>query len=329
MKDSFNREINYLRISVTDRCNFRCQYCLPSEGVALLPREQILSYEEILEVARAAVEVGINKFRITGGEPLVRPGVVGFLERLINLTGVKRVSLTTNGYLLGEYAEELSRLNLGSINIGLNTLQEARFKQITGVSNNRLVLKGIKKLVEYGFERVKINTVLLKNVNEDEILDFARLTGKYPVSVRFIEFMPCGKWSENMDKVLMGDEIISVIEKGLGRLNPESGVPGDGPARYFKLPDAQGTLGFIMPVTNPFCNRCNRLRLTSDGLIKSCLLSTERVNIKPWVSDPSVNSGAEPAEAHQKLVEMLKNIITKKPYAHEGCRDIQMSKIGG
>ena len=321
MKDTFNREIDYFRISVTDRCNFRCRYCMPPEGLRPLGRDQILSYEEILKVASTALELGINKFRVTGGEPLVRKGVVDFLKQLLALPGVKKVSLTTNGYLLREYAEALSKLNLGSINIGLNTLQESRFNQISGgLKNNRIIWEGIKELALRGFDRIKINTVLLKDVNESEVIDFARLTVDYPITIRFIEFMPCGKWSENMAQIIKGPEIIPVIERELGKLTPEPTIKGDGPARYFKLKNARGELGFILPVSDPFCDRCNRLRLTPDGLVKSCLLSTERVDLKPILR----KSGDQ-----KELREAIKNAVLNKPHAHPGCRDIQMSKIGG
>lgn len=321
MKDRFNREIDYLRISITDRCNFQCTYCYPPDGRTLLPSDQILSYEEILAVARAGIELGINKFRVTGGEPLVRRDAVWFIEQLLKLPGAKKVALTTNGYLLAEFADELNRVMPHSINIGLNSLKPDTFKTITGVAGADVVWQGIKRLLDLGYQGIKINTVLLRGVNENEISDFVQLAMAYPLSVRFIEYMPCGDWADNRGAVIPGRDIMERIRQRFGEMAPINDGLGSGPARYYRLKGGKGVVGFIMPVSSPFCDQCNRLRLTADGHIKSCLLSNDEIDLKSILRTKSIDRKA--------LIDILKQAIFDKPEKHSASRDNVMSRIGG
>ncbi|MFH1228763.1 MAG: radical SAM protein, partial [Planctomycetota bacterium] len=240
MKDRFHRQIDYLRISVTDRCNFKCRYCFPDGGPKLSAQSDILSYEEIIRAAQSAIKMGIDKFRITGGEPLLRKNILDFVGQLIKLPGTRKVSLTTNGYLLGDYAEALGRLNLHGINIGLNSLKPDVFHSITGVNGIKRVWDGISKLLETGIRNIKINTVLLKGINEDEVIDFARLTIKHPLTVRFIEYMPCGKWEEKQEDIVRVGAIKKIITEELGGLKPVQPDISNGPAQYFRLDDGKG-----------------------------------------------------------------------------------------
>jgi len=324
MKDRFGREINYLRISVTDRCNFRCLYCLPPEGITLLPSSEILSYEEILEIVKTTIRLGITKFRITGGEPLVRKDVISLLQEMIGLSGMEKVSLTTNGYFLDEFAQDLSRIGLNSINIGLNSFNEDNFETITGVDGLKAVRKGLQHLLELGFNNLKINTVLLKGYNEEEISNFAQLTLEHPIAIRFIEYMPCGNWETNLDSIVKGDEIIKQITENVGELIKIEDKLGSGPAQYYRLPNARGRIGFIMPVSQPFCADCNRIRLTADGHLKSCLLSEEEIDLKPILREMR-----DEREKRKELEELIKKAILMKPFSHSHKRNGIMSRIGG
>ncbi|MEW6026046.1 MAG: GTP 3',8-cyclase MoaA [Planctomycetota bacterium] len=345
MQDRFGREINYLRVSVTDRCNFRCTYCMPPSGIRpLSDPSEILSYEEILETARAAIKLGITKFRITGGEPLVRRDITNFLEEMVRLPGVEKVALTTNGYLLEEFAGRLSKIGLHSINIALNSLDRDNFRRITGIDGLAKVIDGAKRLLANGFANIKINTVLLKGYNENEISEFARLTLDYPVAIRFIEYMPCGDWQSSAGDIISGREIKKQISAGLGELIDLGNLSarqagGDGPAQYYRLPNAKGRIGFILPVSQPFCGECNRLRLTSDGRLKSCLLSEEETDVKTILRKMkpacasarggSASGGKASSGRDERLEYAIRDAILAKPKAHSHKRDNVMSRIGG
>lgn len=314
-----------MRVSVTDRCNFRCAYCMPPDGIRpLLEPSEVLSYEEILEAVKGCIKLGITKFRVTGGEPLVRRDVTCLLEQMARMPGVKKVALTTNGYLLDDFAERLSKIGLAGINVALNSLDRDNFKRITGVDGLRKVIDGVKHLLGCGFANIKINTVLLKEYNEKEMVEFARLTLDYPIAIRFIEYMPCGDWESRAGDIIKGDEIAKLISADLGELIKSDNQTGDGPARYYRLPNAQGRIGFILPVSQPFCAACNRLRLTSDGHLKSCLLSDEEIDLKHIlreIKDERIRM--------QELEESIRKAILDKPDAHSYKRDNVMSKIGG
>ncbi|MCL0084117.1 GTP 3',8-cyclase MoaA [Dehalococcoidia bacterium] len=320
LSDFFNRPINYLRISVTDRCNLRCVYCMPLEGIAPLPHGEILSYEEICLVARAASELGISKVRLTGGEPLVRAHLSSLIGMLAEVEGIDDLSLTTNGVLLSRYARELKAAGLKRVNISLDSLQPDRFKQITRIGKLEDTLLGIEAARAAGLQPIKINMVVMGGVNDDEIADFAHLTRENGWHVRFIEFMPIGG-QEREGKFVPISEIIERIES-LGILEPHS-LDGNGPARYFRLPQAKGTIGFISPVSEHFCFKCNRLRLTAEGKLRPCLLSDEEIDLR----EP-LRYGASADE----LKRLIKQATEAKPGGHKldsGTTARSMCQIGG
>lgn len=278
LSDSFQRPLNYLRISVTDRCNLRCIYCMPSEGIPLMSHQDILSYEEICIVAQAAAELGIVKVRLTGGEPLVRSKVTNLLAMLARIEGIDDISLTTNAVLLQRYADELKSAGLRRVNVSLDSLRSDRFHRITRMGNLDDVLRGIEAARQAGLNPVKTNTVVIRGTNDDEVLDFARLTIEGEWHVRFIEYMPFPN-SEKADHLLVPVSEIKQRIETLGELEP-SLSSGGGPARYFRLPGARGTIGFISPVSEHFCRACNRLRLTADGKLRPCLFSDEEIDLR-------------------------------------------------
>ena len=276
--DSWQRQINYLRISVTDHCNLSCIYCSVG-SVPHLPRTEILSYEEIRRLVQVAAGIGISKVRLTGGEPLLRAGLSQLVRMLARIEGIDDISLTSNGILLGKYALELKEAGLKRVNISLDTLKEDRFKRISGRDKLGEVLSGIEAAHLAGLEPVKINMVVLRGINDDETIDFARMSTSRGWHVRFIEFMPFGMPEAESLATVSAREIQERIQS-LGKLEPHTGDTGNGPARYFRLPGAEGTIGFITPMTEHFCDTCNRLRLTSDGQLRPCLLDDDEVNLK-------------------------------------------------
>jgi len=276
--DSFQRQINYLRISVTDRCNLCCIYCSVG-SVPRLPRSEILSYEEIRYVVRVAASMGINKVRITGGEPLLRFNLSRLVRMLSQIEGIDDISLTSNGTLLSKYAVELKEAGLKRVNVSLDTLREDRFKRITGRDKLGEVLSGIKAAHGAGLHPVKINLGVLRGINDDETIDLARMSTSQGWHVRFIEFMPFGTPKAEALETISAQEIQERIQS-LGTLEPYTGKTGNGPAKYYQLPGARGTIGFITPMTEHFCHSCNRLRLTSDGQLRPCLLDDDEVNLK-------------------------------------------------
>ena len=277
--DSWGRNINYLRISVTDRCNLRCIYCMPPEGLRQMPQGEILSYEEIRTVVQAAAELGIHKVRLTGGEPLVRAELPQLIRMLRQIEGIRELSLTTNGTLLKKSALELRQAGLSRVNVSLDTLRADRFRHITRVGELKDVLEGIEAAKKAGFDPVKINTVVMRGINDDEILDFARMTNSEGWHVRFIELMPFGDVAQSVPSVELRQRIELV-----GKLEPcpdFNGIVSNGPAVYYRLDGAKGVIGLISPLSEPsFCSRCNRLRLTPDGKLRPCLLAEEEVDLK-------------------------------------------------
>lgn len=327
--DAYNRPISYLRISVTDRCNLRCIYCMPPEGVHWRPHEEILRYEEIETVVRAAAELGISKVRLTGGEPLVRLGIVDLVRSLAHISGVDDLAMTTNGVLLSRYATDLTEAGLKRVNVSLDTLQPARFRRITRLGRLENVLAGMEAAREAGLEPIKVNTVVIRGMNDDEVVDFARKTVEANWNVRFIELMPVGNgelgdsaWRE---RVVTAREIRQRVETALGKLQPAKMSAGGGPARYYRLPGAKGTLGFITPISEHFCYRCNRLRLTADGQLRPCLLSDQEIDLRT-----PLRQGADVAQ----IKELLLQGIERKPMRHhlDECQlpeNRAMSEIGG
>lgn len=276
MKDLYGREIDYMRISITDRCNLRCRYCMP-EGITWIPMKEILTYEEILRVCEAAVSIGICKFRITGGEPLVRRDCVYLVERLTRMPGVRQVSMTTNGILLKEHLEELTAAGLSGVNISLDTMDPDRYREITGSSKLDAVLDSIEAAVRAGL-KVKINSVLEKGVNDWDWPALIALAKKKDIDVRFIEMMPIG---EGLGRESLSNEsLLAEIQDVYPDMQRDHTVHGNGPALYYKIPGFAGDIGFISAIHGKFCSRCNRLRLTATGDIKPCLCYGESCSVR-------------------------------------------------
>ena len=295
--DSYHRRINYMRISVTDRCNLSCIYCT-SRAMPHLLHDDILRYEEIHTVAQAAAGLGVNKIRLTGGEPLARLNLSRLVELLSQVEGIDEVSLTTNGTLLDKYATELKAAGLKRVNISLDTFKPDRFQRITGSDKLQDVLRGIEAAKKAGLNPVKINMVVLKGINDDELLGFARMTVSDGWHVRYIEHMPfVNTGAENNGLVSIG-EIMTIIQESLGELQPSFPTSGNGPAKYYQLPNAQGTIGFIGPMTECFCAECNRFRLTADGKLRPCLLDDDEVDIRG-----PLRSGASIKDLEQLIQE--------------------------
>ncbi|TET17355.1 MAG: GTP 3',8-cyclase MoaA [Dehalococcoidia bacterium] len=325
LSDSFQRPINYLRISVTDRCNLRCIYCMPAEGVRLMSHRDILTYEEIYTLARVAAELGINKVRLTGGEPLVRSGLTELIQMLAQIEAIDDISLTTNGTLLSRYAAELKQAGLQRVNISLDTLKPNKFKFITRHSLNLGdVLEGIKVARSVGLNPVKLNMVVMSGINDDELLDFAAKTIDEEWHVRFIEFMPVGGVSTTASYFVSVSDIRKRLEL-LGELEPCLPSVGNGPAKYFRFPHARGTVGFITPVSEHFCFHCNRLRLTADGRLRPCLLAEDEIDLKQPLRSRISSAG---------LKQLIEAAVANKPLRHwlaEGYvpKHRPFSQVGG
>ncbi|HDQ72480.1 MAG TPA: GTP 3',8-cyclase MoaA [Chloroflexi bacterium] len=331
--DAYNRPISYLRISVTDRCNLRCVYCMPAEGVVSCTHEEILRYEEIETIVQAAAALGVSKIRLTGGEPLVRLGLADLVRILARIPGIDDLAMTSNGILLARYADELAQAGLQRVNVSLDTLRPDRFRRITRRGELADVLAGMAVARRAGLDPIKINTVVIRRMNDDEVVDFARQTVEAAWNVRFIEVMPVGNGVNNLnnleedwrERVVTAGEIRARIEAALGPLEPAKMRTGGGPARYYRLPGAPGTLGFITPISEHFCYQCNRLRLTADGYLRPCLLSDYEIDLRT-----PLRQGADVEEIKALLLEGIEH----KPMHHhlDECATPEgraMSQIGG
>ena len=320
MIDQYNRDINYLRVSVTDRCNLRCTYCMPKEGLSLIGHDDILKYEEILRIVKIAAGQGITKVRITGGEPLVRRGVTEFIASLRTIPELTDISLTTNGILLETYAERLFEAGIRRINISLDSLNAEKYAKVTRGGDIGAVLRGIRKVRETGFSPIKINIVGIKGFNDDEILDFARLTLDHPYQIRFIELMALGEAGKENNSRYLANSVIKERIETLGTLQAVNGTgaKNDGPARIYRLAGGAGEIGFISPVSRHFCHSCNRLRLTADGHLRACLLSDDEMDLKT----PLRKGGGD-----QEIRELIRKAITRKPREHqESCDENHLKK---
>jgi cyclic pyranopterin phosphate synthase len=325
-RDDFGRAINYLRVSVTDRCNLRCVYCMPDEGVEKRPHGEILSYEELALITRAAAELGICKVRLTGGEPLARLGLPQFVQMVAAIPGIDDLSMTTNGTLLARHAADLAEAGLQRVNISLDSLRPERFKQITRRGRLHDVWSGIEAAEAAGLTPIKLNMVVVRGLNDDEVSDFARRTVSDGWHVRFIELMPIGAttdWAGSGS--VSAPEIRARIEAELGPLEPIHGPTGNGPARYFQFPGAEGSVGFISALSDHFCTTCNRLRLTADGRLRPCLMSEEEIDLLTPLRD-----GAD----LDAVKALLAQAIQRKPQRHRlneagSPRDRTMAQIGG
>lgn len=306
MLDKYKREINYLRVSITDRCNLRCVYCMPKEGLSLIGHEDILRYEEMLRIVRISQKLGIVKVRVTGGEPLVRRGVTDFLAELGKM-GLEDISLTTNGILLESFAEPIRRAGVGRVNVSLDSLNPERYARITRGGDLSAVLRGLERAERVGFSPIKINVVTVKDFNDDETLPFARLTLEKPYEIRFIELMPIGGEKGSDDRYVSNDELMERIGR-VGPLHPVgSGTTGSksgGPARRFRLDGARGVIGFISPISHNFCHSCNRLRLTADGGLRACLMVDGEIDLKA-----PVRRGC----SDEELEQLIHRAVMSKP----------------
>jgi len=306
LKDQYRRTIDYMRLSVTDRCNLRCMYCMPSQGLAPMEHKEILRYEEIVRIVKIAARLGVSRVRITGGEPLVRKDISYLVKLIKGIEGIKDLSVTTNGLLLEAYADSLVEAGLGRVNISLDSLKADRYREITRGGDINAVLRGIEAAGKARLDPIKINMVPIRGINDDEIVDFAMMTLKLPYQIRFIEFMPFGMpavWSA--EKYISAGEIKATVER-IGPLFPAK-MKKAGPARYFRFNDAPGVLGFISPLSNHFCGECNRLRLTADGKLRPCLFSETEIDLRS-----ALRSDASDTE----IERLIRLSVEMKPEGH-------------
>lgn len=326
MKDIFNRNIDYIRISITDRCNLRCVYCMPEEGITLIEHEKLLTYEEIVRLCRNFAKVGISKVKITGGEPLIRRDISKLIKSIKDIEGIDNVTLTTNGILLENMIDDLVKAGLDAVNISIDTLNPEKFKEITRVGDVNNVLRSIDKCLSYENLKVKINCVPIKGEKEDEILNMVKLAKDKNLSVRFIEIMPIGL-GRNI-KGYTDDEIKEIIERNIGHLTEYNGRLGNGPSTYYSLENFKGKIGFISAVNHKFCDSCNRVRLTSEGFLKKCLQYETGSDLKVLLRE---------GKSDEEIIETIKETIYHKPETHkfssrEKKEHIEikgMSQIGG
>lgn len=323
MEDSCGREINYLRLSLTDRCDFRCRYCMPEDGIKKLPQDEILSYEEIVKLVRAATQLGIKKVRLTGGEPLTRKNLPGLVRMINEIEGIEDLSMTTNASRLSEFAEELAEAGLDRVNISLDSMDPETFSEITRGGDLYSVLSGIKSANNAGLNPVKLNSVIMKKVNESEILPLIEFAVREDIVLRFIELMPMGEAASGTLEPLPLNQVKRIVKEKWA-LEKVFGPEGNGPAEYYRATreEAAGTVGFIFPLSQTFCENCNRIRVTAQGNIRPCLARDEEYKLS-IDEDTSIRG----------LAEQLSSIIRKKPYGHrwEEERETtgEMSEIGG
>lgn len=317
--DLHGRRIRYMRISVTDRCNMRCRYCMPSGGVEWVPHEQVLSYEELLRIMRICVRRGVEKVRITGGEPLLRKGIVDFIAQVSGIDGLRDLTLTTNGILLESMAPRLKAAGLKRVNVSLDTLDKEKFAYITGIDAIDDVVRGICAAHEHGLSPVKINVVAIRGFNDQEVAAFARLTVELPVEVRFIELMPVGcitKYPEHEN--ISASEIKEAIEQRYGPL--EEQPRGLGPAWIFRIPNAKGRIGVIGALSErDFCGSCNRIRITATGQLRPCLFSEEQLDLKG-----PMRAGI----SDDDLEVLIEEGVRRKPPGHGLCRGMDLVHVG-
>ena len=281
MRDQFGRSIEYLRISITDRCNFRCQYCMPVEGLPWLPKADILRYEEIAEIVRQLAPMGLRRLRITGGEPTIRPELASLIRQLKAVEGIEDIALSTNGVKLPQLAAELAAAGLDRVNISADSLRPERVVEIARRDLGFDLVTAARAAQDAGLGPVKINMVVMRGINDDEVVDFAALTREYPWHVRFIELMPVGELRElTSEHVVPSTEILSQVQR-LGPLHADAGpARGNGPAAYYRFEGSPGTVGVITPMTHTYCSTCNRVRLTADGRLRTCLFGDHEVPLR-------------------------------------------------
>lgn len=324
MRDKLNRNIDYLRLSITDRCNLRCKYCMGDKDIVFLPKDELLSVEEVGRVTKIFSDLGIKKIRITGGEPLVRRNFRDIVETINNIEDIEEINITTNGIRLSEELEFLKDKKIHSLNISLDTLKKDLFKEITGGGDLDKVLFSLHRAIELKFKRIKLNVVLVRGKNDSEIMDFVNLTEKYPIDIRFIELMPIGLGKEYVP--ISNDEVKDIILKEK-KLTPFDEKIGLGPATYYKTEKGIGCVGFITPISHNFCEKCNRVRVTPEGFLKLCLHWNDGLNLK----------GLLRAGVSDELIkEKIQLAIDSKPDRHkmekkddENFDKRYMNEIGG
>ena len=314
LTDQFGRSIEYLRISITDRCNFRCQYCMPLEGLPWLPKDEILRYEEIAEIVRQLAPLGLRRLRLTGGEPTIRPQLASLVRMLRDIPGVEDIALSTNGVKLPAMAEELRDAGLDRINISADSLRADRVVAIARRDLDFDLVRSATAAERAGIAPIKINVVVMRGVNDDEVGDFAALTRDHPWHVRFIELMPVGELRDlTWEHVVPSDEILARV-RALGELLPDAGPAlGNGPAVYWRYAGAPGSIGVITPMTHTYCERCNRVRLTADGRLRTCLFGDHEVMLR------------DALRRGEPLEPLFRKALAEKPKAH----DLLQMKIGG
>lgn len=326
MRDGRNREIEYIRISITDRCNLRCVYCMPKEGVPCLNHQEILTYEEIERLCRIFVKLGVHKIKVTGGEPLVRKNCDVLIDKLHRIEGVESITMTTNGVLLPGYIESLVTAGLSAVNVSLDSMDAAAYEKITGSNEWRNTIAGVEAALNYPSLRVKINCVPVKGMNEKELIKIAELARNHDIHVRFIEMMPIGL-GKSFD--FMGEEEVKeLLEKSFGTFTLYSERLGNGPAHYYNVEGFQGKIGFISARTHKFCDTCNRIRLTSDGFLKTCLQYNNGCDLKKLLRTGATN---------EMIENVIKDTLLLKPDCHHFEEEISgskeehknMSSIGG
>jgi cyclic pyranopterin phosphate synthase len=324
-RDAFGRPMNYLRISLTDRCNFRCVYCMPEMGMKFQPRAEMLTDDELIRLVGLFAHLGFTKLRLTGGEPTIRPHLVDLIRQMKAFPGIREISMTTNALLLGRMAADLKDAGLDRVNISIDTLDPVKFKSMTRGGRFDLVWKGIEAADAVGLKPIKLNTVVLRGQNDHAVGEMARLTLEKDWQIRFLEIMPMEGVGVVYDEGLVTSaETQARLEQEFGRLEHISADPSD-PARVWKIPGAKGTIGFISPISEPFCETCNRVRLTSDGNLRLCLLRPDEVTLRDRMRR---------GDSDEDLLDHLRAGIWRKPWGHrvaEGDRETVrgMSQIGG
>jgi len=326
MKDQFGRTIRYLRISVTDRCNLRCTYCMPEEGLEWIPKPEMLSYEEVAEIVRQMAAMGLERVRLTGGEPLIRRDLSTLVEMIAAVPGIDDISLSTNAILLPRFADELREAGVDRLNVSLDTLRRDRFEEIARRSARRFdeTMTGIEAAEKAGFSPIKINCVVLGGLNDDEVVDFAAVTRERPWHVRFIELMPVGRNLHLTDRFVSADEVLRKIEE-IEDLAPDPGPIGNGPARYYRYPGAPGTIGVITPLSHNYCERCNRMRLTADGRLRTCLFGDHEVDLRAPLRE---TGSIEPAVAQALAGKPKRHYLELGTAAGSGGLSA-LSEVGG
>lgn len=305
MEDQFGRRVDYLRISVTDKCNLRCTYCMPVEGLDWIDRDEFLTYEEIASVVRQMAGQGLRRIRLTGGEPLVRRDLADLVHLLSAIAGIEDVAISTNAVLFPQFGRELRDAGASRLNVSLDTLRRDRFREVARRPERFFdaTMEGIAAAERLGFAPLKINTVLMRGLNDDEIEDFAAITRVRPWHVRFIELMPTGDNLHLSERFLSTDSVLQRL-RAIGNLRPAAGPVGNGPATYFQFAGAPGTVGVITPLSHNYCDRCNRMRLTADGKLRTCLFGTHEVDLRA------------PLRASGDILPAVKEALAGKPERH-------------